>query len=170
MDDLSCGPPGTVCCFDGCRKRCMDSSQFSSGGINREGEMYITTPIHVKCYRVLIRYLRGLITKNRPCLIVVPSFFVCLSLYLFVCLLVSYSFISLSSLFHLEKPRPGTCPSLSPPSEFCPSDFDECKFDWDCETSTKKCCSNRCYRVCAEPTEGNVLGKCMAFLNLSARP
>ena len=47
----------------------MDSSHFSSGGINREGEMYTTTPFHITCYRVLIRYLRGLITKNLPCLI-----------------------------------------------------------------------------------------------------
>ena len=86
----------------------------------------------------------------------------CLLIYLFT----GYLFISMLLPLHSDKPRPGTCPSLSPPSEFCPSDFDECKFDWDCETSTKKCCSNGCYRVCAEPTEGNVLGKCMACLDL----
>jgi len=57
------------------------------------------------------------------------------------------------------KPRPGTCPALSPPSEFCPSDFDECKFDWDCDGKTKKCCSNGCYRVCAEPAVGAIMGK-----------
>ena len=59
VDDLSCGPPGTVCCFDGCRKRCMDSSHFRSGGINREGEKYTATLFHVKCYRELIRYLKA---------------------------------------------------------------------------------------------------------------
>lgn len=75
----------------------------------------------------------------------------------------------MSSTFHSEKPRPGTCPSLSPPSEFCPSDFDECKFDWDCETTIKKCCSNGCYRVCAEPADGEDLGKCKACLNLVLR-
>lgn len=57
------------------------------------------------------------------------------------------------------KPRTGTCPALSPPSEFCPSDFDECKFDWDCDGKTKKCCSNGCYRVCAEPAVGAIIGK-----------
>ena len=61
---------------------------------------------------------------------------------------------------HTGKPRPGTCPSLTPPSEYCPSDFDECKYDWDCEGTTKKCCSNGCYRVCAEPAAlGEVRGK-----------
>lgn len=44
MDDLSCGPPGTVCCNDGCRKRCMDPFDFGTGGINREGEMHTTVP------------------------------------------------------------------------------------------------------------------------------
>ncbi|KAJ7380107.1 hypothetical protein OS493_010818 [Desmophyllum pertusum] len=95
FDDASCRQ-GTLCCNDGCRKRCRDPSLFSRGAT--EG-----------------------------------------------------------------KPRPGTCPSLTPPSEYCPSDYDECKYDWDCEGTTKKCCSNGCYRVCAEPAAlGEVRDKCPA--------
>ena len=52
----------------------------------------------------------------------------------------------------IVKPRPGTCPSqLSPPPGPCASDVDECMFDWDCEGTTKKCCSNKCFKECAEP-------------------
>ena len=42
---------------------------------------------------------------------------------------------------------------------FCPSDFDECKFDWDCAGETKKCCSNTCYNVCIEPAVGAIESK-----------
>ena len=52
----------------------------------------------------------------------------------------------------IVKPRPGTCPSqLSPPPGPCASDVDECMFDWDCEGTRKKCCSNKCFKECAEP-------------------
>lgn len=63
------------------------------------------------------------------------------------------------NLYPLARPRPGTCPALSPPSMFCPSDFDECKFDWDCAGETKKCCSNTCYNVCIEPAVGAIESK-----------
>ena len=61
--------------------------------------------------------------------------------------------------YPLVRPRPGRCPALSPPSMFCPSDFDECKFDWDCAGETKKCCSNTCYNVCIEPAVGAIESK-----------
>ena len=55
-------------------------------------------------------------------------------------------------LFSTATPRPGTCPSqLKPPSGLCASDSDECMFDWDCEGTTKKCCSNNCFKECVEP-------------------
>ena len=57
----------------------------------------------------------------------------------------------LSSKYLAAIPRPGICPPLTPPSEFCPSDYDECKYDWDCDEPSKKCCSNGCYKICASP-------------------
>ena len=63
----------------------------------------------------------------------------------FICTLFCY--------FLTVKPRPGSCPSqLNPPAGPCASDSDECMFDWDCEGTTKKCCTNNCFKECVEPS------------------
>ena len=46
----------------------------------------------------------------------------------------------------------GTCPFLAPP-QLCVSDVDECFIDWDC-VGNRKCCSNRCFKICASPSVG----------------
>lgn len=72
---------------------------------------------------------------------------------------IGYLFIFMLLIFYLDKFWLGICLFLSLLFEFCFFDFDECKFDWDCEILIKKCCLNSCYKVCVEFIEGNVLGK-----------
>ncbi|XP_078377512.1 uncharacterized protein LOC144660683 isoform X1 [Oculina patagonica] len=144
-DDSSDCFTGTNCCFDGCRRRCVSSTSEPEDTCPKPAENLIC-PVG----------LRNMCVDNESCR---PGTVCCNDGCRKRCRDPSY-FDSGGATE--SKPRPGTCPSLTPPSEFCPSDFDECKYDWDCEPTAKKCCSNGCYKVCAEPAVGEVRDKCPA--------
>lgn len=142
-DDSSECFTGTACCFDGCRRRCVPP-KGAPDTCPKPPEGLIC-PIG----------LRSTCVDDRSC---VDGTRCCNDGCRRRCKDPSH----FSRPATEGKPRTGTCPTLSPPSEFCPSDYDECKFDFDCDDPTKKCCSNGCYRVCAEPAVGAIIDRCPA--------
>lgn len=149
-DDSSTCFTGTVCCFDGCRRRCVPP-KGATGTCPKPPENLVC-PVG----------LRNTCLDDKLC---VEGTRCCSD----GCRKRCKDPAQFDSGDLQGKPRLGTCPALSPPSEFCPSDFDECKFDWDCDGKTKKCCSNGCYRVCAEPAIGAIIDKCPAPTKPSER-
>lgn len=141
---------GMVCCFDGCRRRCVKPKGTPDACPKPPENLLCLMGLRNTCFDEA-SCVKGTLCCHDGCRrrCKDPSQF------------------SRGELG--EKPRSGTCPSLSPPSEFCPSDFDECKFDWDCEGPTKKCCSNTCYNVCIEPAVGAIEDKCPAAPSPSRR-
>jgi len=134
---------GKVCCFDGCRRRCVAPKSAP--------DTCPKPPVNLLC----LIGLRNMCVDEASC---VKGTLCCHD----GCRRRCKDPSQFSRGAKQARPRPGTCPALSPPSMFCPSDFDECKFDWDCAGETKKCCSNTCYNVCIEPAVGAIENNCPA--------
>ena len=122
--DKEC-PSGSYCCFDGCRRKCLDPNDdaASAQGIN--------SAFLLRWWKVSLNQLK----RTAPFCQSIIRF----HLYTPLCIV-------------LGGDKKGKCPIVVLQG-LCLSGLDECFIDWDC-TGNHKCCSNGCHRVCVSPSAG----------------